>query len=180
MREPDPRTIAAASRGDTDAFEDIVRRCQADVWRLARFLMRDETSADDVCQETFVRVFRFLPRFKRQSSFSTWLFSITRNCARDALRAAGRNAEVVDRLKGVMDTRPAFPRSDLVDIKDAILGLPLELREPLVLVDMFETPYHEVGAILDIPVGTVKSRVFKARRILIEVLGDADSMESSS
>lgn len=170
MRDPDPRTITAAQRGDTDAFESIVRRYQPEVWRLAVHIVRDERLAEDVVQEAFVRVFRFLPRFKGDSAFTTWLYSITRNCALDVLKSSGRQTRVTERLSETHIETQVDP-SLRFDIKQAITALPLELREPLVLVDLFEITYAEVSGILGVPTGTVKSRVFRARSILVKALG---------
>lgn len=170
MREPDPGEIDAAARGDRGAFERLVRRYQPEVWRLALHIVRDGRLAEDVAQEAFLRVYRFLPRFKGDSTFSTWLYSITRNCAIDVLKRSGRQAEIVDRLRN----RPGPSAIDpgvRMDIKEAIWELTLELREPLVLIDMFEMTYGEVARILGVPVGTVKSRVFRARNRLIDALG---------
>ena len=75
MEEPDPQVVAAAGRGDVAAFEILVRRYQGDVWRLAVHLLHDESLADDVTQEAFVRAFRFLPRYRGEAKFSTWLFT---------------------------------------------------------------------------------------------------------
>ncbi len=170
MRDPDPDTMLAAQRGDITAFESIVRLYQPEVWRLAVQIVRDERLAEDVVQETFVRVYRFLPRFKGDAKFNTWLYSITRNCALDSLKSAERQTKVRERLSG---TRPGN-QGDVglrFEIKQAIALLPLELREPLVMVDMFEMTYAEVAKIVGVPVGTVKSRVFRARSNLIEALG---------
>lgn len=173
MRDPDPGTISAAQRGDIDAFEAIVRRYQPEVWRLAVHIVRQEKLAEDVVQEAFIRVFRFLPRFKGDAAFTTWLYSITRNCAYDALKSASRQERVAER---VMEASPRTQVDPTLrfDIKQAIAALPLELREPLVMVDLFELTYADVAGILDVPTGTVKSRVFRARSILVEALGTGE------
>ena len=166
MKEPDPQTIAAARGGDDRAFDDLVRRYQAEVWRFAVYLVHDTTLAEEVAQEAFLRVFRFLPRFRGDSTFSTWLFAITRNCARDAMRAAGRETRLRSRMKEMLMQQVAEPPMGY-EIKEAIAALPPDLREPLVLVDVFETTYAETATLLRIPQGTVKSRVFRARQSLM-------------
>lgn len=170
MREPDPQIIAAARRGDSAAFDSLILAYQSDVWRLALYLVRDDSLAEDVTQEVFVRVFRFLKRFRGDSKFSTWVFSITRNCARDVLKKAGKEEQVIGRMQHRPDQLGPDPALGY-EIKSAIRSLSIELREPLVLVDMFELSYKEVGRMLRLPVGTVKSRVFRSRQILIEMLG---------
>lgn len=177
MQEPDPQVIAAARRGDLRAFEQLVRRFQADVWRLSFHLVRDEALADDVTQNAFVRVFRFLPRYRGDSKFTTWLFSIARNCALDEIRRAQRLKRTADALRGEPE-RPQREVGLALEVREALAKLPLELREPVVLIDMFGTPYAEVARILKAPVGTIKSRVHRARALLAEAM--QERRESSS
>lgn len=170
MDEPDPQLLRSAQRGDLRAFEDIVRRYQADVWRLCLHLLGDRTLADDVAQDALVRIYRFLPRYRGDSKFSTWLFSITRNCCLDELRRTKRRRSVRERL----EAQPSPSRGDPnlgVEVREAIAGLPFELREPVVLIDMFGESYREAARILRVPEGTVKSRVHRARSMLARTLG---------
>ena len=91
MRDPDPRTVQRARRGDLLAFEDLVREFQADAFRFAWHLTRDRQLAEDVTQEAFLRAFRFLEGFRGDRKFGSWLFSIVRNCAMDSLRSQRRS-----------------------------------------------------------------------------------------
>lgn len=169
MQEPEPQVVGAARTGDLGAFESLVRTYQADVWRLSYQLVRDRSVADDVTQDAFLRAFRFLPRFRGDAKFSTWLFTIARNCALDELRRAGRRRSLEYALERTDPPRTSEP-SAWIEIREAVAGLPLELREPLVLIDMFGLSYSEVGTILKLPLGTVKSRVHRARHLLAEHL----------
>lgn len=171
VNEPDPDVVRAAQNGDSGAFEHLVRRYQADVWRLCVQLLRNETLADDVTQEAFVRAYRFLPRYRGESKFSTWLFSISRNCALDEMRKAGRRKRMRDRL----EAERARPPGDLslgIEIREGLGMLPLDLREPVIFIDMFGCSYKEVAGILSLPVGTVKSRVHRGRGRLAAFLGE--------
>jgi RNA polymerase sigma-70 factor, ECF subfamily len=170
VHEPEPHTIASARAGDLGAFETLVRHYQGDVWRLSFHLIRDEGLADDVTQEAFVRAYRFLPRYRWEAKFSTWLFSIARNCARDELRRAGRRRSLAERLVREPG-RVAHDHSLHLEVREAVAALPLELREPVVLIDMFGVSYREVAFVLSLPVGTVKSRVHRARAALAAALG---------
>lgn len=173
MKEPDPEVVRAARAGDAAAFEQLVRRYQGEVWRLCVQLLRDEALADDATQEAFVRAYRFLPRYRGDSKFSTWLFSISRNCALDEVRRAGRRRRMRERL----EAEPPRRSSDLgtgIEVREALEGLPMELREPVVFIDMFGCSYNEVAQILDLPVGTVKSRVHRGRGVLAAVLGEPE------
>ncbi|MGH2788651.1 MAG: RNA polymerase sigma factor [Actinomycetota bacterium] len=172
MDEPDPQVVAAARAGSLEAFEDLVRHYQGDAWRLAFHLLHDHSLADDVTQDAFVRVFRFLPRYRGESKFSTWLFSIVRNCAMDELRRAGRRS-VATRRARAGEAPLATDPGTRIEVKEALAALPLDLREPVVMIDMFGMSYREVGAVLGIPEGTVKSRVHRARSTLAGMLSPA-------
>ncbi len=174
MDEPDPHVIDAARGGDLGAFEALVVRYQAEVWRLCFHLLRNESGADDVTQDAFVRAYRFIGNYRGDSKFSTWLFSIARNCALDEARRAGRRKRLSDRL----EAQPAPQRRDVttgIEVREALDALPLELREAIVLIDMFGTSYREAGLILKVAEGTVKSRVHRARGLLVEALGGRTS-----
>ena len=172
MFEPDPEVIAAARGGDMRAFEDLVRRYQADVWRLSFHLLHDEMLADDATQDTFVRAYRFLARYRGESKFSTWLFSIARNCALDEGRRAGRRRKVADKLEAQPQPAPA-EHGTAIEVREAVAALPIELREPTVLIDMMGATYKDVASMLGVPEGTVKSRVHRARQALVAMLSPA-------
>jgi RNA polymerase sigma-70 factor (ECF subfamily) len=169
VQEPDPQVVAAARGGDTAAFELLVRRFQGDVWRLAFHLLRDGALADDVTQDAFVRAFRFLPRYRGEAKFSTWLFSIARNCAVDELRRAARRSRTSRRIESEGQT-PGFDHAVRVEVREALAALPLDLREPVVMIDMFGMSYEEVARALKVPEGTIKSRMHRARATLARSL----------
>ena len=171
MFEPDPDVVAAARRGDMAAFERIVRRYQGDVWRLVFHLVHDRSIADDATQNAFLRVYRFLPRFRGDSKFTTWLFSIARNCALDEVRRARRHKRVADELE-MQHVEPRTEHGTAVEVREALATLSFELREPLVLIDVFGISYREVAAMLSVPEGTIKSRVHRAREQLGDLLRD--------
>ena len=168
MVEPDPQVVAAARAGDLGAFSQLVRSYQGDVWRLAFQLVRDRSAADDVAQDALVRAFRFLPRYRGESKFSTWLFSITRNCALDELRRVERRRRLAGELRP--DVARPGDHGVRIEVAEALGDLPIDLREPVVLIDMFGTSYAEVADMLDVPLGTVKSRVHRARELLAVAL----------
>jgi RNA polymerase sigma-70 factor (ECF subfamily) len=167
--EPDPQIVAAARKGDIAAFETLVRRYQGDVWRLVRHLLHDRSSADDVTQEVFLRAYRFLPRYRGESKFSTWLFSIARNSVVDELRRTSRRKRLTDTLGG--ERAPAHGEPSIaIEIREALAELPMELREPVVLIDIFGMAYSEVASVLGVPEGTIKSRMHRARELLADSL----------
>jgi RNA polymerase sigma-70 factor (ECF subfamily) len=171
----DPQVIAAARRGDVRAFEVIVRRYQHPIWRLCFHLTGERVSAEDATQEAFLKIYRYLPRYRMQSRFSTWLFAIARNCAIDELRRRARRDTLGRRVS--RDVELEKDPSEDFEVRQALAGLPLELRESVVWIDVLGTTYDEAAAALGIPIGTLKSRVHRARHLLaLELLeegGDA-------
>jgi RNA polymerase sigma-70 factor, ECF subfamily len=164
VQETDPALIRAATAGDLAAFERIVRTHQQHIWRYLRRILDDDT-AEDVAQETFLRVYRRLPTFTFEAKFSTWMFQIARNAALDELRARRRR----DRLTAAVPPLPpasSGPGEARVEIEAALATLPIDQREALVLVEVLGLRYAEVATVLAVAEGTVKSRVFTARRHL--------------
>jgi RNA polymerase sigma-70 factor (ECF subfamily) len=161
VEEPEPALIRAAVRGELAAFEQLVRAYQQHVWRFLRRLLGDATVAEDVTQETFLRVFRRLPTFTFEAKFSTWVFQIARNAGIDELRSRQRRA----RLTAVAP--PPVPSAAAphagAEIEAALASLPVDLREAVLLVEVLGLRYHEVARVLGVPEGTVKSRMFSAR-----------------
>lgn len=171
VHEPHPQVVAKARHGDPVAFESLVRTYQGDVWRLCFHLLGNSAMADDVTQDAFVRAFRFLHRYRGDSKFSTWLFSIARNCALDEVRRNQRRRKVTDIIEAQPERAPV--RTELgIEVREAVTSLPLELREPLVMIDILGQSYAEVAETMRIPVGTVKSRVHRARDTVARVLTD--------
>lgn len=172
MEEPDPQVVAAARSGDLDAFATLIRRYQPDVFRFVVHLARDPTLAEDITQETFVRVFRSLRRYRGESRFTTWLFSIARNCAVDEARRGGRRRRL-ERHLSEREVPQMTETSGAIEVREALASLPLELLEPVVMVDVFGLSYREVASIVGVAEGTVKSRIHRARHQLVAFLSDA-------
>ncbi len=162
MEEADPATVRAAAAGDVDAFARVVRTYQTTVWRFLRHLVADGALAEDLTQETFLRVHRGLGGFDGDSRFSTWLFRIARNVGIDELRARERR----DRL---VPGRAASASSPEVghEVRAALESLEVDLREALLVVEVLGVTYGEAAVMLGVPAGTVKSRVHRARERLV-------------
>jgi RNA polymerase sigma-70 factor (ECF subfamily) len=167
--EPEPATIRAAARGDPAAFERLVRTYQAPVFRFLRHLVGDRSLAEDLTQDTFLRLHRRLGSFRFQSKFSTWLFQVARNAAADELRRHQRQARLLQ--VAPLPGPPSAPDAR-AELRIALADLPVAMREPLLLVEVGGFTYAEVAAVLGVPVGTVKSRVFSARARLHTWRGD--------
>jgi RNA polymerase sigma-70 factor (ECF subfamily) len=162
VQETDPVLIRAAIAGDVRAFEQIVRLHQQSVWRYLRRLLGDPAAAEDVAQETFLRVYRRLPTFAFRSRFSTWVFQIARNAGLDELRSRARDERTRRAVRPVPSTADG-PAAARAEIDAALATLPVDQREALLLVEVLGLRYAEAAAVLAVPVGTVKSRVFGAR-----------------
>lgn len=165
MQDPDPRTLRRARQGDLGAFEELVRAYQADVWRFAYHFTRDRALAEDVTQEAFLRAFRFLRSFRGDSRFTSWLFRIARNCAMDALRA---RRTMTDR-EPPAPVGPTDPQQR-IELQAALASVSEEHREAFLLVEVFGLSYREAADALGVRVGTVKSRMHRARRAMMDAL----------
>ena len=170
LEEPEPGIVAAARRGDIDAFETLVRMYQPYVWRLCTHLLGGEHSAHDVAQEAFLKAFRSMNRFKGNSKFSTWLISIARNCVHDEVRSRSRRQRLTRAVQTEHQVQTDSHGQTAIEVRDALVRLPLELREPVVLIDMLGFSYREASKALAVREGTVKRRVHRARSDLITIL----------
>jgi RNA polymerase sigma-70 factor (ECF subfamily) len=169
----DTELIQAADDGDLEAFESLVRAHADAVYAHAYRFFGDATIAQDATQEVWVNVYRSLPGFENRSSFSTWLFRITRNVCLDMLRSGRRAAPPVDPigLQGFAPNDTAGEAVSHADLESALRALSPEDREAFNAIALFGLPYAEAGSVLGVPAGTVKSRVFRARRALVALLG---------
>lgn len=167
MHEPEPEIVARARRGDRAAFEELVRAHQPDVYRLVLHLVRDRQTAEDVTQEAFLHAFRSLRSFRGRSKFSTWLFRIARNAAVDTIRRTVRQRRLAERAA---EESPAPDPSLRVALQLAVDGLPMDLREPFVLIEVMGLSYREASGLLGVFPGTLKSRMHRARRLLMDAL----------
>lgn len=173
MEEPEPQVVRAAAAGDLDAFGELVRTYQEPLWRYLRHLVVDPALAEDVAQEAFLKAFRGLDGFAFRSKFSTWLFAIARNAAIDALRRRDRRTEA-HRVVAPAE-EPAAPGPALrSEVAAAVGSLSDKLRDTLLLVEVVGLTHREAAAVLGIPEGTVKSRMYLARRELTDWFASGD------
>lgn len=165
------RLAIAARRGDREAMSAFIRAGQRQVWSLCAHLV-DEASADDLTQETFLRVFRALPAFRQESSARTWLLSIARRACMDELRQRTRRRRQEILVVGLDDNEPVRSgETEQVEVRELLSHLPPDRREAFVLTQVLGLSYEDAASTCDCPVGTIRSRVARARMDLIEALG---------
>ena len=165
------RLFLAARDGDRTALLHAIRESQADVWRLAAHLIGPD-EADDVTQDTFVRAWRALPRFRGDSSARTWLLSIARRACADSVRGSVRRRRLATRVVPVADEVDPAGATEL----DALVaGLDRDHRTAFVLTQIVGCSYEEAAAICGVPIGTIRSRVARARERLVTQLREAET-----
>jgi RNA polymerase sigma-70 factor, ECF subfamily len=159
----------AAGRGNERALEAFIKATQQDVWRFVAYLS-DAGSADDLTQETFLRAIGAIERFSGRSSARTWLLSIARRVVADHIRhlqARPRAATGADAEQVRTGNRHARGFEDLVEVTTMIAGLAPEQREALLLTQLLGLPYADAAAVCGCPIGTIRSRVARARDALL-------------
>ncbi|SBT37056.1 sigma-70 family RNA polymerase sigma factor [Micromonospora narathiwatensis] len=172
-RDPATRWALAARDGDPAAQAAFVRATQAEVWRFAAALI-DPDSADDLTQETYLRAFRALPGFEGRSSARTWLLGIARRACADHLRTVVRRRRLGERLAAQAATDRPYPDpAGQLGASDLVRRLPAERRGAFVLTQLLGLSYAEAAAVEGVPVGTIRSRVARARDELIDAVDDA-------
>lgn len=169
------RFALAAGRGDREALEQFVKHTQRDVWRLIAHLS-DVGNADDLTQETFLRAIVALPRFQGRSSARTWLLSIARRVVVDQIRrdrcrprisAVTDLSNVVELSRFQKQHGSAAQFEDIVELQVLLEGLDLERRQALLLTQVLGLTYAEAAAACGCPIGTIRSRVARAREHLL-------------
>ncbi|MQA86708.1 MAG: sigma-70 family RNA polymerase sigma factor [Streptosporangiales bacterium] len=170
----------AAGRGDEAAAAAFVRASQADVWRLLAHLA-GRAVADDLTQETYLRAFGALRRFRGESSARTWLLSIARRTAADHLRSRARRPQVVGDAGETPPDKTAEPDpAGGVAIRMLVQSLEPERRDAFVLTQVLGLSYEEAAQVCGCPVGTIRSRVARARHDLVAALRDGGMRDAAS
>ena len=184
-REVDQLLVERAQRGDKRAFELLVEKYQHKLARLVSRLVRDPGEAEDVTQEAFIKAYRALPSFRGDSAFYTWLYRIGINTAKNFLVATGRRAPTSTEVDA--EEAEGYESSELLHdintpeslllskeigttVNAAIESLPEELRSAIQLRELEGMSYDEIAKLMDCPIGTVRSRIFRAREAIAEKL----------
>ncbi|MDG2091372.1 MAG: RNA polymerase sigma factor RpoE [Gammaproteobacteria bacterium] len=183
-KQTDQQLVDQVFKGNKNAFDLLVLRYQHRIMALISRFIRDQSEVEDVCQEAFIKAYRALPKFRGDSAFYTWLYRIAINTAKNHMVTKGRRPPGTDVDLGDADL--AELPSELVDngspedklssnelhllINNAIEELPEDLRTAFTLREFGGLSYEEITQIMDCPVGTVRSRIFRAREVLDAVI----------
>jgi RNA polymerase sigma-70 factor (ECF subfamily) len=184
-REIDQQLVERAQRGDKRAFELLVAKYERKVHRLLSRFIRDPAEVEDVTQEAFIKAYRALPSFRGDSAFYTWLYRIGINTAKNHLVALGRRAPTTteydseeaetfddgDQLRDVNTPENELMSKQIADtVNRTMEELPEELRSAIMLREIEGMSYEDIAAVMDCPIGTVRSRIFRAREAIAQKL----------
>ncbi|TAK82318.1 MAG: RNA polymerase sigma factor RpoE [Betaproteobacteria bacterium] len=184
-REIDRQLVARAQRGDKQAFELLVEKYQRKLARLLSRFIRDPAEVEDVTQEAFIKAYRALPAFRGDSAFYTWLYRIGINTAKNYLMAMGRRAptsteveaeeaegfEEGEQLRDINTPESVLLSKEIAATVNATIdSLPEELRRAIQMREIEGMSYEDIAQAMDCPIGTVRSRIFRAREAIAEQL----------
>ena len=184
-REIDQQLVERAQHGDKHAFELLVAKYQRKLARLLARFIRDQAEIEDVMQEAFIKAYRALPTFRGDSAFYTWLYRIGINTSKNYLVAMGRRAPTTTEFgseeaesfeEGELLRDISTPESQMMTkeiamtVNAAMDSLPEELRTAITLREMEGLSYEDIAGIMNCPIGTVRSRIFRAREAIAEKL----------
>lgn len=180
-RDVDAELVARVQRGDKRAFDLLVLKYQRKIMRLLSRMIRDPGDVEDVAQEAFIKAYRALPQFRGDSAFYTWLYRIAINTARNWQAAAARRPSVpnvietedgetfsqIDNLTDISTPESLAASKQIVQtVNAAIDALPEELRTAIVLREVEGLSYEDIAQTMGCPIGTVRSRIFRAREAI--------------
>lgn len=163
-RDGEAALLARCREGIRDAYAELLRLYRDKAVNLAYGLLQSRADAEDVAQEAFIRAFRHLSDFRGESAFSSWLYRIVVNVSMEILRKPSRKEIICDDSPSVED-RGFDSLEDRMGIEQILALMPIHLRTVLVLREIDQLSYDEIGHILGIPVGTVRSRLSAAREL---------------
>lgn len=177
IQDDEQRIIRQAQAGDTVAFATLVEKYGQLVFNLALRTLHDPQEAEDIAQETFVRAWRALPRFRAEAQFSTWLYRITVNLCYNRLPHLKQELAIMDadEATGLPDERQTMESSlvmvELIaQVQTAVINLPDSYRLLITLRHIHDLSYQEIAEVTNLPLGSVKTGIFRARRLLRQAL----------
>jgi RNA polymerase sigma-70 factor (ECF subfamily) len=184
-REIDRQLVERAQRGDKQAFSLLVEKYQRKLARLLSRFIRDPAEVEDVTQEAFIKAYRALPAFRGDSAFYTWLYRIGINTAKNYLMAMGRRAPTSteveaedaegfdegEQLRDINTPESLLLSNEIAETVNATIEkLPEELRKAIQMRELEGMSYEDIAQAMNCPIGTVRSRIFRAREAIAEQL----------
>jgi RNA polymerase sigma-70 factor, ECF subfamily len=184
-RDIDQQLVERVQRGDKAAFDLLVSKYQRKIFRLLSRLIRDQAEIEDIAQEAFIKAYRALPNFRGDSAFYTWLYRIAINTAKNHLVSQGRRAPTTteadieeaetfddgDHLRDLNTPESMLLTKQVGEaVNRAIDELPEDLRTAIVLREIEGLSYEEIAESMNCPIGTVRSRIFRAREAIAQEL----------
>lgn len=181
---PDEQLVNASQQGDTKAFEVLVLRYQRQIFSLIYQMTHDVEVVEDIAQDVFLAAFKAIKNFKGKSSFFTWLYRITINHCKNYLSSSTRTQDGQQRYQKEHDSKEFWENQErnpenmlltkefIEQMEEAIVSLPEEQRVVLTLCEFEGLSYQEIAEVLECPIGTVRSRLSRARATLQEALSD--------
>jgi RNA polymerase sigma factor (sigma-70 family) len=177
---PDEVLIRNALNGEQEAYQELLNRYQKTVFHIVVKIIRNSDDAQDLVQETFMRAFNTLESYRSEFRFSTWLCKIAANCSIDYLRKKKIKAYSMDKPfetkngtveveledKGANPEETLLRKQQMISIEEAIESLPPKYKQVIVYRHHDDKSYEEIARIMNIPIGTVKARIFRARELL--------------
>jgi RNA polymerase sigma-70 factor, ECF subfamily len=168
----DSELITAAQAGDRAAMDALLRRHQDLIWSVSRRILGNDADAADATQEAMVAIVRGLPRFDARARFTTWAYRIATNAALDEIRRRGRRAIPHEEVREVAVDGDEQWVADRLVLDAALAKLGDDFRTAVVLRDVADLDYAEIAEVLDVPIGTVRSRIARGRAALADTLGN--------
>ena len=180
-RQIDQELVERAQQGDTKAFEMLVVKYNRRLGRLLSRFIKDEHEVNDVVQESFIKAYRALPNFRGDSAFYTWLYRISINTAKnflannnkrpimssDITNGDGADSDVVEQVADNLTPEAELMNKQILQtVESAVAKLPEDLRRAITLREMDGLSYEEIAEVMQCPIGTVRSRIFRAREVI--------------
>lgn len=178
----DVQLVERAANGDGRAYDELLQRHERRIYNLAYRMLGDREDARDAAQDAFVAAYRRLDTFRGDAAFSTWLYRVAVNACYDALRTRARTPLPAEMAEDEVATAPdpAETAGMAIDVQRALAQISDEFRSVVILHDIQDQPYDEIAAILEIPIGTVKSRLHRGRAMLGALLQGTSSPHQPS
>lgn len=185
MSDQEIKLVEKAIEGDIESFEKLIQNHQKFAYNVALKYLKDPVDAEDITQEALIKAFKYLKNFKKNSKFSTWLYRIVINTCKDELRKKSKTEKNIsmdndDSYVSEVEDHSYEPLKSIEkhevskNIQSAIEQLKINYKEVIILCDIKDYSYEEISEILEVPIGTVRSRISRGRKKLRVILNEME------